>query len=173
MIWLYLNWVILLMGAQVSFYHQHPHLLTRRKEPGPLSGGFSERKALLFMFYIGYNFYHGREPWNLNSLVAHLGFEIEQAEQMIDALTKKKLITKTADDPPAFLPARAPDTIYLKDVLDAVRLPVREEVKSREEFGAIEEVTGIAEKIEKAIADSLEKTTLTDIVLHHTKEIPS
>jgi len=49
LIWLYLNWLILLMGAQLAFYHQNPaYLRIGRREPR-LSNAMRERLALNVM----------------------------------------------------------------------------------------------------------------------------
>ena len=49
MLWLYLSWLILLFGAAVSFYVQHPeHLVARAGEPR-LSNRMRERLALVIM----------------------------------------------------------------------------------------------------------------------------
>ena len=53
LIWLYLNWLILLIGSQLAFYHQRPAFLrTGRQEPR-LSNAMRERLALDVMFHIG------------------------------------------------------------------------------------------------------------------------
>jgi membrane protein len=47
MIWIYLAWLIVLVGASVAFYHQHPEFLgTPAREPR-LSNRMKERLGLL------------------------------------------------------------------------------------------------------------------------------
>ena len=53
LIWLYVNWLILLIGAQLAFYHQNPaYLRIGRREPR-LSNSMRERLALNVMYLIG------------------------------------------------------------------------------------------------------------------------
>ena len=53
LIWLYLNWLILLIGAQLAFYYQNPaYLRLGRREPR-LSCSMRERLALNIMFLVG------------------------------------------------------------------------------------------------------------------------
>ncbi len=65
MIWLYVSWLILLVGAQISFYHQYPYFLTAHKEIFRRSGRLRERLALLIIYFIGYNYYCNKRPWTL------------------------------------------------------------------------------------------------------------
>ena len=43
MLWLYLAWLILLVGASIAFYHQHPEYLTMRRRELNLSNRLKER----------------------------------------------------------------------------------------------------------------------------------
>ena len=53
LIWLYLSWLILLTGAQVSYYHQHPHVfITVSNDQPTFSSTINERLVLLAMFLI-------------------------------------------------------------------------------------------------------------------------
>jgi membrane protein len=49
MIWLYLSWLILLFGASVAFYAQHPEYLYARDGEPKLSIRMHERLALSAM----------------------------------------------------------------------------------------------------------------------------
>ena len=59
LIWLYMNWLILLIGSQLAFYHQNPaYLRIGRREPR-LSNSMREHLALNIMFLIGRAFRNG------------------------------------------------------------------------------------------------------------------
>ena len=47
MIWLYLSWLILLVGASIAFYHQHPEFLTVRRGELRMSNRLRAKLALL------------------------------------------------------------------------------------------------------------------------------
>ena len=59
LIWLYLNWLILLIGAQLAFYHQNPVFLRIGRQEPRLSNSMRERLALNIMMLVGRSF---REP---------------------------------------------------------------------------------------------------------------
>ena len=73
-------------------------------------------------------------------------------------LREGHLITATSDDPEAYLPARAIETISLREILDAVR---RHEGKPAQ-LAAVQEVVS---QIDSAVADRLGERTLKDLVL--------
>ena len=82
-IWLYLSWLILLVGAKISFYHQHPAFLTVSREELHLSNRGREKLTLLIMHHIGYNYYHNMEPWTLDALVNRLAMPLEPVQDII------------------------------------------------------------------------------------------
>lgn len=61
LIWLYLNWLVLLIGAQLAFYHQRPAFLRIGRQEPKLSNAMRERLALDIMYHSGKAF---REPGN-------------------------------------------------------------------------------------------------------------
>ncbi|HEX9851318.1 YhjD/YihY/BrkB family envelope integrity protein [Candidatus Deferrimicrobium sp.] len=164
MIWLYASWLILLIGAEVSFYHQNPRFLSIRSAAHTPDARFLEQTAVSIMYLVGHHFFHNKDPWNTNSLAARLGIPDESVENIATALKKKGLIVETADEPPLFLPARDLETITLWEVHDAVRGSRLEDGLGGERIASIEGVDRIMEKIDAAIVDTLGESTLKGIV---------
>ena len=52
LIWLYLSWLILLVGSQIAYFVQHPKYMMLHREPVVLSNRMRERLALQVMFLI-------------------------------------------------------------------------------------------------------------------------
>jgi membrane protein len=164
MIWLYVSWLILLIGAEVSFYHQNPRLLSVRNAPRTPDARLIEQIAVSIMYLVGSHFYHNKDPWTTNSLAARLGIPAESLEDIVTALKKKGLIVETAADPPLYLPARDLETITLREVYDAVRGPGLDDGFERQRIVSIEGVDSIADIIDAAIVDALGDRTLKEIV---------
>ncbi len=169
MIWLYLSWLILLVGAQVAFYHQYPQFLSARKEVFRLSNRLREKLALLIMFFIGYDYYHNKQPWTLNSMVDHLGLPVEPIQDVLILLEKNKLILETHDEPPAYIPARDIETITLRELLSSVTETEKEAESIERGVVSTREVDRIVKSLDDAVSDTLGKETLKDLVLS-TKE---
>jgi len=121
LIWLYLNWLILLVGSNIAFYHQHPEYLAVRRGPLWLSNRMSEKLALLVIVVIAKSHYRGSPPWTLERLAKRLNTPSEVVERVVLGLERGGLLAKTTDDPSSYLPARPFDVALVKDVLDAAR----------------------------------------------------
>ncbi len=165
MIWLYISWLILLVGAKVSYYHQYPQFLTVRKEPLLLSNRLKERLSLLVMFLIAYNFHHRGPRWSMDSLVEHLRLPVEPVQEVLGLLERKGLIVQTGDDPPVYLPARDPGSITLREILVSVRSAEEDISHIEERFLSIPEVDAVLGRIDAAAGEALGDRTLRDLVV--------
>ncbi|HEB75095.1 MAG TPA: YihY/virulence factor BrkB family protein [Nitrospirae bacterium] len=165
MIWLYLSWLILLVGAEVSFHHQYPQFLTVRKEALVLSNRLKEKLALMVMFLIGYNHYYGRPPWSLDSLIEYLSLPVEPVQDVITLLCERGFVVETADDPVTYLPARDIERIRLKDLLCSVRAAEEGASLVDKRFHSVAEVDRVMNRIDGAIEAALGGDTIEDIVL--------
>lgn len=171
MIWLYLSWLILLAGAQLSFYYQYPQFLTAKKEVFRLNNRLREKLAFLIMVLIGYNYYHNKQAWTLDSIVVHLGLPLEPVQEVLQLLENSKLILETHDEPPAYLPARDMETITLKELLDSVRVAEKETHSIESRVDAIQEVDGVIKRLDEAIKNALGDKTVKSLVLSVRKDV--
>ncbi|MDH3637694.1 MAG: YihY/virulence factor BrkB family protein, partial [Gammaproteobacteria bacterium] len=121
MIWLYLAWLILLVGASIAFYDQHPQYQSRRPGEFQLSIVEIERLAVFAMMAIGRRYIAGQEPWSARELATHLTAPLRETEIVLESMSAHGLITVTTVDSPRYLPGRPLDLISLRDVLCAVR----------------------------------------------------
>jgi membrane protein len=120
-VWIYVAWLILLVGANIAFYHQHPeHLCLYRREPR-LSLREREALALCIVKLIAANYYAGRPSWTVPTLSRTLMIPESFIEEMISALEQAGLLARGAGRVPAWLPARPLDTTSLAEVMAAVR----------------------------------------------------
>ena len=63
LIWLYVNWLVLLLGSQIAFYVQHPQYVTQQRVRLVLSNRLKEQLALAVMYEVGRNHHLSRAPW--------------------------------------------------------------------------------------------------------------
>lgn len=121
MIWIHIGWSILLIGASVAFYHQHPEYLTTRSADLRLSNRQRERLALWIAGQIAHDYRTGRAPWTSQSLSRALGVPNTNTRRILTMLEQTGFLIRTADEDPGFVPARAPETIRILDILTATR----------------------------------------------------
>ncbi len=163
MIWLYLCWIILLVGASIAFYHQHPeHLATPRRELR-LSARMKERLALLFMYHVGRHYYEGRPPWTLEALTKKLRVPMEIIDGIAQSLMEAGLLVTTSERPHAFLPCRPLDAVGLGEVLEAIRAQDEGPYLRPERLPREAPVDSLVGELQHAQKKALEGRTVKDL----------
>lgn len=165
LIWLYLNWLILLLGAQIAFFMQKPQYLTRMPVRLELSGRLRERLALTLMFLIGSHHYHHRDAWTLESLVDHLDLPNDPVYRLLTVLKDQGFIAQNDEDPPGYLPARAVETIELRTLLAAVRGAEESRFLSDDRIHVPAPVDRVVQRSQEAVERALGGATLRDLIL--------
>ena len=122
MIWLYMSWLILLIGASISYYHQHPERLKWKQPSMHLSARLREQLGLQVMVNIARAHNQQSEmQTTLENLAGYQQVPAELLERMLTALQADGLVTQSADLPPLYLPGRAIQRISLADILRSSR----------------------------------------------------
>ena len=121
MLWLYLNWLILLFGSSVSFYVQHPEYLVRNAGEVRLSNRMREQLALVMMGLIGQRHLAGQAPWTIDALARELRVPKRAIDEILQPLKTGGILTVTGDEPPGWLPLRDLQAVSAKELLDKVR----------------------------------------------------
>ncbi len=163
MIWIYLSWLILLAGASISFYHQHPQLLSVKRGATITSSRMREKLALSIMLLTGYSYYHNTRPWTYDTLINRLNPAAEPVREVLNALIAKGLLIETCDNPPLLIPGRDIETITQKEILGSVRYDGNGSTGIRCASG--QGVDSIMEKIDRAVETALGPDTLKTLVL--------
>jgi len=120
LIWMFVSWLILLLGASIAFYCQHPEHLALRRETLLLSTRTTEQLSLLTMIFIGRHFYRHQTGWHLEELARWLGVPINIAETILGRLHASQLIMQTSEVSPPYVPAQDLETMPVKAIFDAV-----------------------------------------------------
>jgi membrane protein len=161
LIWIYLSWLILLIGAQLSFYVQNPRYLRAGQAPVRLTSCLRERLALSVMLLIARNFVSGTKPWRLRSLAEQLEVPGSALESVIEALEHAGLVTTTDEE--EVLPARDLESIGMHDILTAVRDERQYETWLLWRARTEPETDSIADSVETAIRERMAGMTLRDL----------
>jgi membrane protein len=161
MIWLYLSWLILLLGTQLAFYLQNPDYLRLGQRTEVMSNGLRERLALSAMLLIGRDFEEPGHGWRVESLAARIRIPRHLLEPVIAQLMRTDLVTQTKAQ--RLIPARDPRRVTVCDILDAVRNADRDphHAPSGDWNATVQE---LHERVEGAIREALGERSLADIV---------
>jgi membrane protein len=161
MVWLYLSWLILLLGAQLAFYVQNPEYLPLGPRAASASNSTRERLALSAMLLVGQDFEKPGHGWRIESLASRIRVPRHLLEPVVTALMAEGLLTRTSEN--RLIPGRDPHRIAVADILAAVRSSERDSLHDSDNTwnATVEEV---ADDIERAISASLGGRTLADLV---------
>lgn len=160
LIWLYISWLVLLLGAQLAFYVQNPQYLRPGRGVITLNAGLRERVALSIMYLIVNDYRTARHRWTTNGLAEHLELPGAALGQIVTALERGKLLLLADDD--TWVPARDPNVIELADVLEAVRHDT-----AGPRLGRIRDIAPAVQAArcaEEAMKSSLKGRTLSDLI---------
>lgn len=160
LIWLYLNWLILLLGSQIAFYHQHPEYLRTGHRSVQLQNAIKEHLGLMVMFLIGRDYRNPGSRWTLNELASHLNTPSNILGQVVSDLENHGLLVATESE--HLIPGRDTDCIKLNDILQAIRY--RTGPRDRRSFVSTRSVDTVASEVEAAIAEKLQNKTLRDLL---------
>lgn len=160
LIWLYLNWLILLIGSQIAFYFQNPaYLRIGRREP-QLSNEMRERLALNIMYRVGKEF---REPVigvDLRSIGRSLRIPTITLAPIALGLENKGLLTTNENE--KLLPGKEMSRIRLQDIVDVVR--AEGETGSHKEPAWDDAIDIVGQDIDTAVESVLGDKTLSQLL---------
>jgi membrane protein len=165
LIWIYLSWLILLIGAQLSFYVQNPRYLRVGQGHVRLTSALRERLAFTVMLLIARKFVAGEPPWQMRALAEDLEIPGSALATVTRSLEHAGLLTLTEDE--ELIPARDLEGIELTDILQAVRDERRYDTwllgRARPEPAADE----IANSLEAGMRERISGMTLRQLASRH------
>jgi len=164
LIWMYLNWLILLFGAQIAFYVQNPRYVTFQPVRLHMSNRLKEKMALLVMYLVAYNHHHDLPPWTEETLSDRIGAPVGPLQRLLVLLTERGFLLSTADDPPGYVPARDIETILLSDLVASVREAEESDILAQDQLISITPVNQVVNRLQSAMADALANDDLKSMV---------
>jgi membrane protein len=169
LLWLHVGWVIVLLGAQVTYAHQHIHYFSADHDLAQSPAG-REKLALKIMLLIGRNFRLGLDPLDMTEIAAQLGVPAGVVKDFISMFTEVKLLRLLADPDTSVL-GRDPATITIKEILDCVRNSgkiVHPPAMRQEAENVIEDLLF---DVDRAAAQALDGKTLQSLILAEDKPV--
>lgn len=169
-IWLYINWVILLIGANVAFYYQNPARRILSAEKITLSNRLKENIALNIMLLVARHYHWHKPAWSVEALAHQIHIDADVCHSIILQLCDKDLLKETADTPPRYLPAYDIETLSLYDIIEAVRAAEENSLLSLDSIHTESPVQQIDEAMNQALAQCLHGQSLKDLALENSSQ---
>jgi membrane protein len=160
LLWTYFGWLILLAGAQLSFYIQNPSYLRLGLKELRLSNAEVEHLALKLMYCVGRARLLGDANWNVPRLAAEFGLPGIAVTRTACALEEAGMLTLTADD--ECILKRAPGAIGVHEILNVARNQKSGDFIARDT--RVPAVDALNARLERALRAACADETLEDLV---------
>lgn len=160
MVWLHLSWVVLLLGAQLSFYAQNPDYLRLGQRAGSLSNALRERLALSVMLLVGRDSATPGNDCGIDSLAARLRVPRHLLAPVVAALIDAGVLKRTRSQRIGL--AKDPPHVAIRTILDAVRSARDDSLDTGGDWNPT--VGALADDVERAIRATVGPRSLADLV---------
>jgi membrane protein len=151
--WLYVSWLILILGGRLGFYVQNPTWRRPAEELRPLVPASAEASALDIMLIAAERFAEGDRPYGLGEFVGRLGVPGVRLEPVIGHLLRTGLLLRVGRR--SYVLAREPKEIKVAQIIDAVR--------GETEAGMGEGLSELLDRAHDARIEAFAGTTLADL----------
>ncbi len=162
LIWLYVGWLIVLAGAQVAYYHQHPSAYLMQLRWRQDTHAFREHVTLAILLQMTRRYYGGSPPLAESQLAQSLNVPLSVVESAIKHLIECGIVVRTAE-PLGVSLGRPPEQVPLFEVIDLLR--------TEEQSGLLftndemREVGKVLRRRDEAVEQALEDVTLRSLAL--------
>jgi membrane protein len=121
LVWIYVSWLTVLIGGGVAAGHQNTRLLVQQMRARGADERFCEALAVNVMVRIGRSFLSGEPRWTREALATHFDVSDQLVDKALAALERGGLVVKAEPaQQPQWVLGRDPDTIRVKDIIDAM-----------------------------------------------------
>ncbi|RLB06969.1 MAG: hypothetical protein DRG50_04135, partial [Deltaproteobacteria bacterium] len=117
-IWVYICWLVILFGGEVTYTLQHIRLETKGKE---FTEGHYGYHGLRVMVAIGHSFYRGDGAISRDELSERLKIPYSLLGGILNRLREKGIVRSVDEGKEVYLPARSLDRITVQEVVEAVQ----------------------------------------------------
>ena len=121
LIWIYMVWLIVLFGAEISYSAQNIGTYILRKRIGNLSQRVKELLGLRTTLACCARFRSSDPPYTVDMLCEEFKVPVHLLNEVLESLVKGRILVDDTSQRRQLFPAREPAAITVKDVLNAMR----------------------------------------------------
>jgi len=163
--WLQISWLIVLLGAEISFAYQNVEKYEFESGSLNLSNHYKRLLSLYVAYSIIKNFQEGNEPMTSSQISKKLGIPIRLIRDIIFSLVNAKVLIETVTESPrenGYLPAVDINKMDIKFVIDRLDHTGSDHFMIRES-PVFEKLSDMHEKIFKTLKKSNHNVLLKEI----------
>ncbi len=121
LIWVHFSWVIALLGAEISFAHQHVKTYKREQKAFALSVRSQEMLALQMLISIGECFKNKADKWSPEWFSTKWNIPIRLINELLFRLEKINTVVRVGDRDSYYYPSRPLKQISIEETIAALR----------------------------------------------------
>jgi membrane protein len=162
LIWIYISWVIVLFGAEVTFTFQYHRLDPEEKRVSPGDPLYNPYYGVRAVLALRDHFHGGKGPVSAIELANSLNITYELMDEILLSLTEGNIAASVDEAREKFLPGRDLDQVTLKEIVEVMQgenLVTASLPKDHQK----EVIGDIFEKAKAATGEVLSHTTIKDI----------
>lgn len=143
LIWIYISWIIVLLGSEVSYAWQNLNSFVKQRYFGQATPLERQKIAVLMMIVLAKRFYDGLPSPSVQQISDGLMAPVPLVSDLFGLLTKEGY-TVRADNPDAevYVPARALDEVRLLDIIRVINMDGHKRIfkEFAERFGFLDKL---------------------------------
>lgn len=158
LIWIYITWVIILLGAEITYTLHHLDSLEMRPADKLQDIGSLEHMAILAIIEVGRRFSRGDGPVPRSHLASRLHLSEGAVDEVIGILEEKGFV-ESVDNDRGLLPCMPLDRMKMKDIV----LSIKEKIDSSA-YECDERLKKLFDDMNLAIKNALSDVTVKDLI---------
>jgi membrane protein len=171
MIFVYIAWLVLLVGSSIAYYHQFPERSRIGHRRVPLSIIKQEEIALTVAYLIVVRFHARSGPWSALELARHLQLSQAAINDAIAVLTAIDFIRSTNEDPARFLPCGSVEEFTVLELRERIRNYADELVHTNIRPPAAQmRINQFLQDAEHALQEKMGHERFLDLAIQHEKD---
>jgi len=139
LIWLYVNWLILLMGSSIAFYHQHGNQITRKID-AEAAPELLEKLGLELMVHVAKRYESNDQPLSQDEIEKLNFIPSMITRRIVDKLVAHQLLLVVGQKSDRLAPGRSTDQITVADIFQALRQDDERLLQSLENSPAVDQL---------------------------------
>lgn len=160
LIWLYLNWLILLLGSSIAFYHQHGNYIMYRTDTG-IAPEILEASGLDLMCYVASRYESDSAPVSQQEIETRKVVPALLSRKIIEKLLSQGLLLLAGEKADCLVPAYSTDKISVADIFKALRQDEEHLLQVNEVASSVRRLT---DELNTELYQGLTKISLRDLI---------
>lgn len=158
LIWIYLMWLVLLLGATVAYHAQHARQITKNETILP-SAVVDELTGLTLVYRAAKRFDNDGGGLPISEIDTTLSVGPDAIRRVMNKLIRQQLLIVAGDDNEQLIPAHSLDKITLLEVIKCLRAPEQPMPAS---LTSDARVVDVGDRIEDSLEERFNDETLAD-----------